>query len=71
MTQALLRLTNTSNAQNLLLEHLLRRAADKVALDTLPEDDNVKLLWLRNYVSVRGHYDVTDRSLSEWVRAGL
>ena len=68
MTQALLRLTNTSNAQNLLLEHLLRRAADKVALDTLPEDDNVKLLWLRNYVSVRGHYDVTDRSLSEWVR---
>ena len=68
MTQALLRVTAQSNAQQSLLQHLLEEFTDEVPLSKLPDDLNDQQLWLRTYLALRGHFELSDRALSEWLR---
>ena len=68
ITQALLRVTGQTNAQHALLQHLIEDLADEVPLNKLPDDSASQLLWLRIYLSVRGHFTMSDRALSEWLR---
>ena len=34
----------------------------------LPDDLSSQQLWLRTYLAVRGHFELSDRALSEWLR---
>lgn len=68
MTQALLRVTAQTNAQQALLQHLIEEFTDEVPLSKLPQDSASQLLWLRTYLSLRGHFEMSDRALSEWLR---
>ena len=68
ITQALLRVTGQTSAQQALLRHLIKDLADEVPFNKLPDDTASQLLWLRTYLSVRGHFAVSDRALSEWLR---
>ena len=68
MTQALLRVTAQSNAQQSLLQHLVEEFTDEVPLSKLPDDLSSQQLWLRTYLAVRGHFELSDRALSEWLR---
>ena len=68
MVQALLRVISSTRAQDALLRHLLTSFPDQVPTDVLPADPASKLLWLRTYLSLRGHYELSDRALFEWLR---
>ena len=62
MTQALLRVTAQSNAQQSLLQHLVEEFTDEVPLSKLPDDLSSRQLWLRTYLAVRGHFELSDRA---------
>ncbi len=68
VAQALLRVISSTRAQDALLRHLISSFPDQVPLEELPADAASQLLWLRTYLSLRGHHELSDRALSEWLR---
>jgi len=68
VTQAILRVAANAQAQNTLLQNLIEPFADEVPLNQLPSDRASRLLWLRTYLALRGHHEISDRGLSEWLR---
>lgn len=54
--------------QQQLLAHLVSKAGNTVPWSELPSIPTLALAWLRTYLGVRGHHDVSDASLSEFLR---
>ena len=54
--------------QQKLLAHLVSKTGDTVPLSELPSIPDLAVAWLRTYLGVRGHHDVSDASLSEFLR---
>lgn len=58
------------SAQQALLAHYASQVADEVALDQIPQGNELGVVWLRTYLAHRKQFDVSDAALLELLRQG-
>ena len=66
--QAVQRVTEWQQGQNALLHELLKDQGNEVNIAELPQAEASRRVWLRVFLELRGHFEVTDRALEEFNR---
>ena len=65
---AVQRVSESALTQQRLLAHLVSKTGDTVPWSELPTAPDLALAWLRTYLGLRGHHDVSDASMGEFLR---
>ena len=65
---AVQRVSESALTQQQLLVHLVSKTGDTVPWSELPAAPDLALAWLRTYLGLRGHHDVSDASMGEFLR---
>ena len=65
---AVQRVSESALTQQQLLAHLVSKTGDTVPWSELPTVPDLALAWLRTYLGLRGHHDVSDASIGEFLR---
>ena len=65
---AVQRVSESALTQQQLLAHLVSKTGDTVPWSELPAVRDLALAWLRTYLGLRGHHDVSDASMGEFLR---
>jgi tRNA(Ile)-lysidine synthase len=68
LAEAVDRVTEWQQGQNGLLHELLKEQGNEVSVAELPQSAASRRAWLRIFLELRGHFEVTDRALDEFCR---
>lgn len=68
LAEAVYRVAEWQLGQNGLLHELLKEQGNEVSVAELPQSAASRRAWLRIFLELRGHFEVTDRALDEFCR---